>query len=210
MSEFVVQAGLEFTEAGHAYRLGGSGAVSVSRVLSACGFTSPIDVPEDMREAILNRGRRFHASVESFLVSGSCVVDDDNIRQVENACEWIKEHGAMPLVAEFPLCARSTGGYLIAGRVDGVLRTQHETIVVDWKRGSATAGNFVQMAAYLWLLKACGYDVARGLVIDCSGVRAVSYEPTAQARLAWQVAMRMYGANDRALSEWGVASGEPW
>lgn len=204
---FDVQVGLEFRAADHVYRLRGEDAVSVSEIVRASGMGSPLDLPEHLATGVLDRGSRFHKSIEEYMVGGLIEVDADNEPHFACAVAYAKHRDLIPLVMEFPMAARTADGYVIAGTVDLIARTRvsNLTVIVDWKRGAVTPGNLVQMAGYLWLARENGYEIHDGIVVDCSGLEPVAYSPTSTAALTWQMMTRTHGSNDRAIDVFGVA-----
>ena len=204
--QFALQSGLTFVEAGHEYRLHDVPAVSVSHVLRLSGLKSPLLLSPTMTESVLDRGRRFHMTLASLLLSdtGDMVrVDDENVQQTKTALQWASRNRLVPITCEAPMIATSPMGYLIGGTVDLLGTSRGNNVIVDWKRGMVTPANMIQMAAYLWLARSLGYEINRGVVVDCS--TGCDYSPNGSAILTWTMLMRTFDANERTLLDWCVS-----
>jgi hypothetical protein len=177
-------------------------------MLRAFGIQKEIDVPPDRMEAIFDRGRRFHESIESMLVGhvGPGDLEGDNREHLTRIQNYIERfHIVEVLALELPVQALTSAGYVVRGRIDAILRIDGVITIVDWKRAALSVSDALQMAGYQWLAQAEGIDFDDGVLVSAAGDGPVeARRPTASAVLTWQTMLRLYGSQDRGIEGWAT------
>lgn len=141
-------AGLVFDEVTHTYRVDGVVVPSVTQILARTGLTDFSGIPDRIRIAALNRGRRVHQAA-NYLLEGDldwATVDDADRGYVESCAAFLAAAEFIVLAAEIRLFHPVLR---YAGTADAIGIWHGERAIADWCVGDlAESRKDLQTSAY--------------------------------------------------------------